>query len=152
MVRRARGFTLIELLVVMVIAVLALTVVPPMLSGTMAHMEVKSAVREVAAGLKLARSQAIAAGSSRALLVDTRRHVYFLEGESRRHALPEGVDLTVNTVAAEATEDGLLGMRFFPDGSSTGGSLVFAGAGERYRVEVDWLTGRVRIPRGGAES
>ena len=150
--RRARGFTLIELLVVMVIAVLALTVVPPMLSGTMAHMEVKSAAREVAAGLKFARSEAIARGESRALMIDTRRHQFFLEGQTSRHALPEGMEVTLNTVARELAGEGVGGFRFFPDGSSTGGNLIFSGDGHRYRVEIDWLTGRVRIMEPGQQA
>lgn len=36
-------------------------------------------------------------------------------------------------------------IRFFPDGSSSGGSLRLNGTGRSYVIEVDWLTGKVAI-------
>ncbi|MFC6669230.1 GspH/FimT family pseudopilin [Marinobacterium aestuariivivens] len=39
-------------------------------------------------------------------------------------------------------------IRFYPDGSSSGGTVVLTGSGGRYEIGVDWLTGRVRIDDG----
>ena len=39
-------------------------------------------------------------------------------------------------------------IRFFPDGSSTGGEIMLAGAAGTFFVRVDWLTGRIRIDEG----
>jgi len=36
-------------------------------------------------------------------------------------------------------------IRFYPDGSSTGGSIDLSVNGEGYRIKVDWLTGGVSL-------
>jgi general secretion pathway protein H len=36
-------------------------------------------------------------------------------------------------------------IRFFPDGSSTGGRVMIAAGNEKLSVDVNWLTGRVSI-------
>ena len=36
-------------------------------------------------------------------------------------------------------------IRFFPDGSSTGGRITLSIDSMRYLVNVDWLTGRVKV-------
>jgi general secretion pathway protein H len=36
-------------------------------------------------------------------------------------------------------------IRFFPDGSSTGGEITLAGGNAHRYVQVDWLTGRVAV-------
>lgn len=36
-------------------------------------------------------------------------------------------------------------IHFFPDGSSSGGSIKLSAAGRSYVIEVDWLTGKVAI-------
>ena len=36
-------------------------------------------------------------------------------------------------------------IRFFPDGSSTGGHISLIEGKTEYRVNVDWLTGRIAI-------
>src|SRR6266851_4843445 len=41
-------------------------------------------------------------------------------------------------------------IRFFPDGSSTGGGVALSLGGERYDILVDWLTGGVSVHAGAA--
>ena len=43
------------------------------------------------------------------------------------------------------------GIRFFPDGSSTGGYIALADDKTEYRVKVDWLTGHISIADRNAE-
>ncbi|MDX1607051.1 MAG: prepilin-type N-terminal cleavage/methylation domain-containing protein, partial [Candidatus Competibacterales bacterium] len=57
--RAQQGFTLIELLVVLMIMTLMVALVPPLLSGVGLTTEVRGAARQLAAGLRLARSEAV---------------------------------------------------------------------------------------------
>lgn len=59
MVDRQSGFTLIELLVVIVIAGMMYALVPPMFGAGIAGTELKKAARQVAAGLRQTRGEAI---------------------------------------------------------------------------------------------
>lgn len=124
------------------IASLVLAVVPPRLSGAIAHAELKGAARELAAGLRTARSQAIAGRREVALVVDVEGRRFSIPG-GREVRLAEGVRLSAVTARSEAIgkEQGMI--RFFPDGSSTGGRITLSNGGQRYTVDVDWLTGRV---------
>ncbi|MCK7491838.1 MAG: hypothetical protein MZW92_09370 [Comamonadaceae bacterium] len=42
-------------------------------------------------------------------------------------------------------------IRFFPDGSSTGGAITVSGPKLAYRVNVDWLTGAIAIVEQDAQ-
>jgi general secretion pathway protein H len=50
------------------------------------------------------------------------------------------------TSAREDQPDGHTGrIRFFPDGSSTGGHIVLQRGARRWQVNVAWLTGAVSV-------
>ena len=57
--------------------------------------------------------------------------------------LPEDIALELFTARSELESDTVGRVRFFPDGSSTGGRITLSLAERRYMVDVDWLTGRV---------
>lgn len=140
---RGAGFTLLELLVAIAVAALLLTAVPAMLSRGLATMEYRSAVRELVAGLKGARRAAMDTGRSVAFQVDTAAHRFGtgveLDGEIPRTL---GVELTVAETEVESPDRGAI--RFYPDGSATGGSIqLLRPGGGGVRLRVDWLLGRI---------
>jgi general secretion pathway protein H len=61
--------------------------------------------------------------------------------------LPEGVALTATVVEAERYNDGSVGIRFYPDGTSSGGTLAFSFRDRTYEIRVNWLTGNVSLHR-----
>jgi len=136
---------LVELLVVMVIAALLLSVIPPLFSAAVPGVQLKGAARELAAALRYARGRAVVGQQTAALLLDVEARQYRVTGRERIYALPKSLELELFAARSEQTTGNSGGIRFFPDGSSTGGRVTLK-AGERsYKVDVDWLTGRVRI-------
>lgn len=144
-VMRDRGFTLLELLVVMAVLALVLLVVPPMFSGSLSRAELGSAAREVAAGLREARSRAIARNREVAFTLDVDSRRYRIDDEAAARRLPAGPRLSLFTARSEQLDEVSGNIRFFPDGSSTGGRVTLGGDARRYHVVVDWLTGQVSI-------
>ncbi|MDD5402912.1 MAG: GspH/FimT family protein [Sulfuricella sp.] len=141
-----RGFTLVELLVVMVVMLLAYGLVPPLFSSGVSGTEMKATARQLAAGLRKARSTAISTGRETALALDVEGRRFELSGDKRVYRLPGKVELTLFTAQSELSSDKTGAIRFYPDGSSTGGRITIAGgANRKYLVDVDWLTGRVVI-------
>jgi len=61
--------------------------------------------------------------------------------------LPEGVDVTITTARSEITEEDVAGIRFFPDGGSTGGHIELMVNDREYRINVAWLTGETSLER-----
>jgi len=141
--RTGTGFTLIELLVVMLIAGLALAVVPPMLTAGLPGLQVRTAALQLASGLRTARGQSIAQGREAVLMLDLQRNTYSVG--SRVAALAPGLELVLDTARSEASGVAEGGIRFFPDGSSSGGRITVRGGARGYRLDVDWLTGKVTL-------
>ena len=138
-----KGFTFLELMVVLAIAVLATALVLPRI-GASSGAELDAAVRTIAAGLRQARGDSVASGRPVAVTLDLERKRLGLQG-ARTRALPESLDYQLFTARSEIASDSVAGVRFYPDGSSTGGRFTASdGRQERY-IDVDWLTGRVRV-------
>ncbi len=144
-VKRQSGFTLLELLVVLVIGVLLVSLAPPLLSGLSGASELRGAARQLAAGLRSARNEAVSRQREATLTLDLDRRRFGVTGDPREITLPEGLALRLYTAQAEVVDAATGGIRFFPDGSSTGGSITVSGANRAYRVTVDWLTGAIAI-------
>jgi general secretion pathway protein H len=140
---RSAGFTLLELLVVMGILGLILAVVLSAKPKT-AAARVAVAARAVAATLQLARTQAMATNTETVVRIDTQSRQFGLLGSM--HALPRG--MTVATTVAETERiEGSGGMRFYPDGQSSGGEIVLMLDGRASRIAVNWLTGEPQLSR-----
>lgn len=142
---RLRGFTLIELLVVVVIMLLAYTLAAPLVSSGVASTEMKAAARQLAAGLRKARSEAVARRVETTVTVDVEGRRFQVAGDSRSYALPAGVELSLFTADSERSGPSTGAIRFYPDGGSTGGRITLAARDRRYEVDVNWLTGKVTI-------
>lgn len=146
--RRRGGFTLVELLVVLAIATLLVTLVPPLISAALPGVELKAAARRTMASLRLARETAIRTGADTALMVNVEERRLELPG-FRTVSFPKRVQMRLEAASREMLDDNQGAIRFFPDGSSTGGRIVLArgdpGDQSGYQVGVTWLTGRVQM-------
>lgn len=145
------GFTLLEILIVLVIGVLLVALVPPLLSGMSGATELRGAARQLAAGLRNARNEAVTRQQEAVLTLDLERRRFGVTGDPREIALPESVALKLYTAQSELLDSATGGIRFFPDGSSTGGAITVSGPKLAYRVNVDWLTGTVAIVEQDAQ-
>ena len=139
--RSVAGFTLLELLVVLgIIAIVlgAMIVARPNAAST----RVSAAARTVAATLRLARAQAIERNTEIVVSIDPQtRTVLSPRGKWQ---LPRGVSVALTY--AESERMGTAGgLRFFPDGQSSGGEISLGLEGRNARLTVSWLTGEARI-------
>jgi general secretion pathway protein H len=142
---RSRGVTLLELLIVLSIMAIVAAIAMPMFSGGVSTGELKGAARQVAAGLRLARSEALATRKETRVVIDLERRTFRAEPELREHALPREIELKLFTAQSDLVSDRLGAIRFFPDGGSNGGRVTLAVGERKFDVDVDWLSGRVAI-------
>jgi general secretion pathway protein H len=141
---RRRGFTLIEVLVVLGLIALAITVATVGMSKGLGNMRMRSAGHDLVAALRYTRGQAIVSGEERKLEIDVEKRSY--QAPKRPvQTLPKGLTLKLLTAAQERTGDTSGAIRFFPDGSSTGGRVRLIAGARVSDVEVAWLTGEVRL-------
>ena len=144
--RRARGFTLIEMLAVIVLIAIAVTVTAVSLRGR-ARGQLEASAQRVAAGLRDTRTRAMATGKPQWFTVDLRGHAWAAPGREP-HAFPAGADVRVTSALQESDRSGVARIRYFPDGSSSGGNIVLGDDRRSARIDVDWLTGAVTVSSG----
>ena len=140
-----RGFTLVEMLVVMTIMVLVYAMTAPMISAGVSGAELKAAARQVAAGLRKARSEAVTHKNEVSLTVDVEERQFDLSGDKRVYRLPEKIEISLFTAQSELKDTKTGAIRFYPDGSSTGGRVTLSRDERKFLVDVDWMTGQVKI-------
>lgn len=143
---RARGFTLVEVMVVMVIIALVMGLVATSMTRSISGAEARAASRKLVASLRYTRARAIIDKKEQVFQVDTENRSYLAPGR-KLITLPKGVDVTITTARSEFTSESVGGIRFFPDGGSTGGHIELTVNEREYRVNVAWLTGETQLER-----
>ena len=119
--------------------------VVPMFGGPVSTSELRATARQLAAGLRLARSEAVSERRETFLVVDVAGKRFKVDREAREHALPSKVDLKLFTAQNDLVSENVGSIRFYPDGGSNGGRITVASGARKFDVDVDWLTGRVAI-------
>lgn len=142
--RATAGYTLVELLVVLAIMGLLLAAAPAIISAARPGVEAKAAARMLANDLRSARTAAITTDADTWVVVDTARHAYSVEPHGETKALPR--DALVQLRGPRGEEAGTRAvLRFYPDGSSNGGSVGIASHGRQHWITAHWLTGRITV-------
>ena len=137
--------TLLELLIVLSIMAILAAMVVPIFGGGVSTGELKGATREIAAGLRFARSEALATRQETRVVLDLEHRSFQVERDARTHTLPRQIELKLFTAQSDLVSDRIGAIRFFPDGGSNGGRVTLAVGERKFDVDVDWLTGRVAI-------
>lgn len=112
--------------------------------GGLERVRLEALARHVSDELNRARIAAIRTNREAVFLMDLEARRY--GAVDADHALPDGVTARLVTAQSETALDNASGVvRFFPDGTSTGGRVELEREGRVRLVRVDWLTGHVRV-------
>lgn len=137
------GFTLIELVVALSIALLVMAAAPLAVARAYDSMQYRATVKHFIVGLKLARNEAMRSGHGTAFNVNIEARRFGI-GQQLNDEIPEKLAVRMMVADKELSQQ-QGGVRFFPDGSSTGGAFeIVRSSGGGIRIEVDWLLGRLR--------
>lgn len=140
----ALGVTLFELLLVLGILALVSAVTVPMLLRN-PTIELRAHAQAIAAGLRRTRDLAQTHNRATAFVVDVKARQFAMGGGRPPYQLPSSIELVLYTARSELDDQGVGAIRFYPDGSSTGGRITLKTEKRHYLVDVEWLTGRIRI-------
>jgi general secretion pathway protein H len=149
----SRGFTLVELLVCLAVMALLLGLVASRVTGGRSGIEMRAAAQDMMTVLRETRSHAIGLGTVAVFRIDV-AHGGYRADTGAAHRLPAGIAVSlVPTEEVRPREEDRQDrtrdtIRFFADGSSTGGRLHLARDDRHLAILVDWVTGRVSLDDG----
>ena len=145
----ARGVSLLEMLLVIALIAAASVLAAAAFSGGVGGMQLRAAAKEIAAQLRYTRTRAISTGTAQEFVIDPGAHTW--EGADGRHgAIPPKLRLVFTGARQLQPSPGEGAIRFFADGSSTGGRVQVGLKDAAWNIDVAWLTGQVRSRRAQA--
>jgi general secretion pathway protein H len=146
-VRRA-GFTLLELVLVLMIMAIGMAFAVPAIEGGLTYREVNRAARQLVSVMHHLRGEAVSTGHPTMLRIDQHENTIETVGGGRWAALSQRAVIEAVRGAIPAGEE-TWDIRFFPNGSNTGGEIVLASRDDRTRsrflLTLDPLVGSVAI-------
>jgi general secretion pathway protein H len=143
--RSNKGFTLIELMVVLFIVVLGFTAIGMSLSSGNGSTEHKGVARDIVSALRYARGQALMTHQETTVTFDLAENSYTVSERDTVYAIPQTIDVSLVTGQKELSGEGQGSVRFFPDGSSSGGRVTLERAGRAWKIDINWLTGLIEL-------
>lgn len=143
---RTRGFTILELILVIVLIAAATALVAGLIGVGRAGSQMREATRTIANELRFTRARALITGQPQRFEMDLDRHDWSAP-ENHHGTLPEWLTIRFDGVREEQRGARQAAIRFFPDGSATGGRISLLAKGAGWRVDVRWLTGEVGVTR-----
>lgn len=137
----ADGFTVVEVLVVVAILAVVAAITIPAITRPSDRFVLRETMSNITSALRLTRSAAIRSNIEQVFVVDVNERRYG-SAAVRRRSYSREVSLAFTVAEPERASPSRGGIRFFPDGSSTGGELTLAINGQQAKICVHWLTGR----------
>ncbi len=140
-----KGFTLIELLLVIVIISLAAAVAIPNVGSGWQTTTLNSATRDVMSALRYARGHALSHHKETVFLFDLDKNQYELTDKKQPFKLNKEIEVTLDIAESEMVAEKRGGIRFFADGSATGGRITLELSENKRQLDINWLTGHVQL-------
>ena len=143
MSRTSAGFTLLEALVVLAIIGLVAALTFPSLRRPPDKLRLEVATRTLMSALRFSRAEAIARNNDVIVTMHVdRRSLESSTGSAVQ--IDQGISVEM-IFAADRRRDATGSIRFFPDGTSSGGEIILSLDKRRARILVNWLTGEARL-------
>ena len=143
--RLNKGFTLLELIVVLFIVVLGFSVIGVNLSSGNDSTELKVAARDMVSALRFARGQALISHQETTVSLDLTNNNYTVSKRDKIYTIRKNIGITLVTAESELNGEGLGNIRFFADGSSTGGRITLKHGKTAWQIDINWLTGQIEL-------
>jgi general secretion pathway protein H len=141
---REQGYTLLEMLIVLAILGIGTAATGQLVVHRLPGFQVDAGSAAIAAMFREARSIAIRDNREQLVVIDLDARSLQIGSVGRKHQLEGNIGISLVTASSELQgERGAI--RFFPDGTSSGGRVRLLADTRANEIIVHWLTGHVEI-------
>ena len=144
----ARGFSLLEIIVVVGLIAVVMSFAAYALNRQLPGQQLRSSAKELAAELRFTKSQAMMTGQAQVFQINAKTREW-RGPKNHSGVLPKSLEIIATTAKREQPEDDVAAIKFFPEGSATGGRIVLQHEKAKWQVDVKWLTGEVKVSKPG---
>ena len=141
------GFTLLELIVVLFIMVLGVSVVAAQLSSGNNAISHQQTASDIVSALRYARNKAVVTHKDSSVTFNLTENSYTVEQRDKVYHIPNTIALTLVTTKSQLQGQQQGSIRFFADGSSTGGRVTLTRGKQAWQIDVNWLTGQINLEK-----
>lgn len=132
-------------MLVLFVVILGFAVIGLNISSGNDTTKLQSAARDMVSALRYAKGEALIAHKEITVDLDLNENTYSVSGREKIFTIPETIALTVVTAQEELSGTGMASIRFFPDGSSTGGRIKLEKNAAIWQIDINWLTGQIEL-------
>lgn len=147
--KTSRGFSLIEVLLVLVLIATMAGIAVSFMSGSLEKARIQAVSKDLLSALKYTRGQAVIKHEQSVITFNVEEKTYQAP-KKKAVKIPDEIDINLYTASSDIVDDKVGRIRFFSDGSSTGGWVKLTYGKKIWKINVNWLTGEIRMEEGAS--
>jgi len=132
-------------MVVLFIMVLGLSIMGINLSSGNNATAHQRAARDIVSALRYARGNALISHKETAVIFDLNNNSYTVNNRDKVYVIPETIKVNITTTQSQLLGQQRGSIRFFADGSSTGGRVSLKRGENVWQIDINWLTGQIEL-------
>ncbi len=143
------GFSLLEILVVMTFIAVIAGFVSSSMTKNLKKTKLRSVSKNLVSALRYTRGQAVIKHEEKTITFNVKEKNYKAP-RKKTVVIPDEIDINVYTADSEVADEDTGSIRFFSDGSSTGGWVKLIYGNKIWKINVNWLTGEISMVEGAS--
>ena len=143
------GFTLLEILIVMVMIVVIMSFFTSNMMKSLDKAKIRAASKDLVSAMRYTRGQAVVKHEQKTIVFNVKEKTYKAP-RKKTVKIPEAMEMYVYTAESDIANDSVGSIRFFSDGSSTGGWVKLVYGDKIWKINVNWLTGEISKIEGSS--
>lgn len=144
-----KGFTLIEIILVMVLIAIMVGLASSAMFASIKKAKLRAVSKDLVSAIRYTRGQAVIKHEDKTITFDVKNKTYQAP-RKKMVQIPDEVEIFVYTADSEIADDSKGSIRFFSDGSSTGGWVKLVKDRKIWKINVNWLTGEIKMIDGAS--
>lgn len=139
---RQSGLTLVELVVVLAILAIITALASPAMTSFLPGYQLRAVAGEIVAEIRVAKALALSKNRPVGFFMDIGMLEFHVGGRPAK-TWSDTISAQFTSAKVLQIDDTTGEIRFYPDGSSTGGRLILKGGDRTITLNVDWFNGQV---------